>query len=89
MSVTDTITEARGPIYTTPGDSPGKFAPSRLQVFEEGVEPREVGAVPPAAVPVGKERGVRGFVLVVGTWRACGTAMIVRTRVNVPADVPH
>ena len=37
---------------------------------EGGLEHLEVGAVPPATSPVGEERGVRGLVDMVGTWRA-------------------
>jgi hypothetical protein len=36
-------------------------------MFKGGLGYREVGAVPPAAVPVGEGRGVRGFVDMVGT----------------------
>ncbi len=38
-----------------------------LSVSEGGLGHREVGAVPPATVPVGEERGARGFVDMVGT----------------------
>jgi len=49
----------------TPGSDLQEHRSDR--VSEGGLGHREVGAVPPAAVPVGEERRVRGFMDMVGT----------------------
>jgi hypothetical protein len=62
------VADVRGPLPAALAVwGAGVFAPSYLQVSEGGLGHREVGAVPSAAVPVGKGRGVRGFVVMVGT----------------------